>query len=81
MFFYYFKRTCKLWLTYSRSTSNLHGYIDTDRNIAKDYYSISSYTFLVNGSTNITKKALKLCSFIYEVFSKKFNTIAIFSDN
>ena len=41
----------------------------------------SSYAFLVNGSINITKKTLKLYSFIYEVFNKKFNVIAIFSNN
>ena len=33
--FYYLKRTHELWLIYSRSTLDLHRYMNADRNIAR----------------------------------------------
>jgi hypothetical protein len=49
--FHYLKGTHDLWLTYSKESSPLEGYIDADGSMAKDCYAISGYTFLINGAT------------------------------
>ena len=48
--FHYLSGTRKLWLTYSKASSPLEGYVDVDGSMAEDHHAISGYAFLIDGS-------------------------------